>query len=49
VPYEELVLTRDYPFDETQVLGKANEEQLIMQAIARDMVGLVTRRLAAIH
>jgi LPS-assembly lipoprotein len=48
VPYEELFLTRDYPFDETQVLGKANEEQLIMQAIARDMVGLVSRRLAAI-
>ena len=48
VPFEELFLTRDYPFDETQVLGKANEEQIIMQAIARDMVGLVTRRLAAI-
>ncbi|MEZ5562536.1 MAG: hypothetical protein R3F27_06220 [Gammaproteobacteria bacterium] len=48
VPFEELVLTRDYPFDETQVLGKANEEQLIMQAIARDLVGLVSRRLAAI-
>ena len=48
VPFEEIVLTRDYPFDETQVLGKANEEQLIMQVIARDMVGLVSRRLAAI-
>lgn len=48
VPFEELVLTRDYPFDETQVLGKSNEEQLIMQAIARDLVGLVSRRLAAI-
>jgi LPS-assembly lipoprotein len=48
VPYEELFLTRDYPFDETQVLGKSNEEQLIMQAIARDMVGLLSRRLAAI-
>jgi LPS-assembly lipoprotein len=48
VPYEELVLTRDYPFDETQVLGKSNEEQLIMQVIARDLVGLVSRRLAAI-
>lgn len=49
VPYEELFLTRDYPFDETQVLGKANEEQLIMQTISRDMVGLVSRRLAAIN
>ena len=49
VPHEELFLTRDYPFDETQVLGKANEEQLIMQTISRDMVGLVSRRLAAIN
>ena len=48
VPSEEIFLTRDYPFDETQVLGKSNEEQLIMQAIARDMVGLLSRRLAAI-
>ena len=48
VPFEELFLTRDYPFDETQVLGKANEQQLIMQSIARDLVGLVSRRLAAI-
>jgi LPS-assembly lipoprotein len=48
VPYEEIFLSRDYPFDETQVLGKSNEEQLIMQAIARDMVGLLSRRLAAI-
>lgn len=48
VPYEEIFLTRDYPFEETQVLGKANEEQIIMQSISRDMVGLVTRRLAAI-
>lgn len=48
VPLEELFLTRDYPFDETEVLGKANEQQIIMQKIARDMVGLVSRRMATV-
>ncbi len=49
VPFEELFLTRDYPFDETEVLGKANEQQIIMQKIARDMVGLVSRRLVTVE
>ena len=49
VPFEDLFLTRDYPFDETEVLGKANEQQIIMQKIARDLVGLVSRRLATVE
>lgn len=49
VPLERLVLTRDLAFDETRVLGKAGEEQNIRQAIATDLVGLVTRRLSAVH
>jgi len=48
VPPEQFVLARDFTFDETKVLGKANEEENIRRAIARDLVGLVTRRLAAI-
>jgi len=48
VPAEQLALTRDYAFDETQVLGKVSEEENIRQAIASDLVGLVTRRLTAI-
>jgi LPS-assembly lipoprotein len=48
VPAEQFALTRDFAFDETQVLGKANEEENIRRAIAGDLVGLVTRRLAAI-
>ena len=48
VPAEQLALTRDFAFDETQVLGKANEEENIRQAIASDLVGLVTRRLTAV-
>lgn len=48
VPVEQLAITRDFAFDETKVLGKASEEENIRQAVARDLVGLVTRRLTAI-
>jgi LPS-assembly lipoprotein len=49
VPVEQLVLTRDFAFDETAVLGKAEEEEVIREAIASDLVGLVTRRLSAVR
>lgn len=49
VPVEQLTLTRDFAFDETRVLGKSGEEQILRQAIAEDLVGLVTRRLSTIH
>ncbi|MEZ5565576.1 MAG: LPS assembly lipoprotein LptE [Gammaproteobacteria bacterium] len=49
VPVEQLVLTRDFAFDEDHVLGKAGEEETIRQAIAVDLVGLVTRRLSAVR
>jgi outer membrane lipopolysaccharide assembly protein LptE/RlpB len=49
VPLEQLALTRDFAFNETEVLGKAGEEEIIRQAIASDLVGLVTRRLTAVH
>ncbi|MEO8225436.1 MAG: LPS assembly lipoprotein LptE, partial [Gammaproteobacteria bacterium] len=49
VPVERLALTRDFAFDENRVLGKAGEEETIRQAIASDLVGLVTRRLTAVR
>lgn len=49
VPMEQLVLTRDFAFDEDRVLGKAGEEETIRQAIAVDLVALVTRRLSAVR
>ena len=48
VPHERLALTRSFAFDETEVLGKAGEEANMRQAIAVDLVGLVTRRLTAV-
>lgn len=44
---QQLTLTRTYNYDETQVLGKASESQVIRDALADDLVGLVTRRLSA--
>lgn len=49
VPVEQLSLTRDFAFDETQVLGKDREEDSIRQVIASDLVGIVTRRLTAVR
>ncbi|MEO8444700.1 MAG: LPS assembly lipoprotein LptE [Gammaproteobacteria bacterium] len=49
VPAEQLALTREFAFDENRVLGKAGEEESIRDAIASDLVGLVTRRLAVVH
>ncbi len=49
VPVERLSLTREVSFDETQVLGKAGEGENIREALARDLVDLVTRRLAAVR
>lgn len=41
-------LTRDYTWDETQVLGKEKEEQLLREAIVDDLVRIVLIQLSAI-
>lgn len=41
-------LTRDYTYDETRVLGKAKEEDLMREAIVDDLVHLVLIQLSAI-
>jgi LPS-assembly lipoprotein len=45
---EELSATRDISFDEAQLLAKEREQELLREALARDLVGLVMRRLAAL-
>lgn len=39
--------TRDYTYDETQVLGKSREEELLREAIARDLARIVLIQLSA--
>jgi LPS-assembly lipoprotein len=45
LPRQSLTLTREYSYDETEVLAKQHEERLIREALARDLAGLVLRRL----
>lgn len=46
LPEQSLVQTKDYAYDETEVLGKASEEQILRGAIADNFVRSVTRQLA---
>jgi LPS-assembly lipoprotein len=48
LPPEQLTLTRDHTYDETQVLGKALEEETLRESLAADLVGLVTRRVSSL-
>jgi LPS-assembly lipoprotein len=42
-------LTRDYTYDETRVLGKAREEELLRKAIVEDLVRLVLIQVSSIE
>jgi len=42
-------LTRDYTYDETRVLGKAREEELLREAIVDDLVRLVLVQVSSIQ
>jgi LPS-assembly lipoprotein len=46
---QDLVLSRDYTYDETRVLGKDAESEIMRKALADDLVGLVTRQLSAVR
>ena len=46
---QQLALNRDYNYDETLVLGKAAESDVMRQALAADLVGVVTRRLSSVQ
>lgn len=44
---ESLVATRSYTYDETQVLGKAQEERILRRALADDLARQIVRRIEA--
>ena len=48
VPRQQVELTRDYTFDETQALGVAAQEDLLRKQLQRDMVQAILRRLEAV-
>ena len=47
-PRQLITLTRDYTYDETLVLGKSNEEQVLRDAIVDDLVRTVLRQLGSL-
>ena len=48
LPTQEVSVMRDYSFDERKLLAKENEEAILRDAMARDLVGIVMRRLASL-
>ena len=48
LPSQKVSVTRDYSFDETKLLAKENEEAILREGMARDLVAIVMRRLSAI-
>jgi LPS-assembly lipoprotein len=49
IPPEQISVSREFTWDETQVLGKQVEEDQLRLALANDLVGLVMRRLSAVE
>lgn len=47
-PRQFITLTRDYTYDETLVLGKSHEEQVLREAIVDDLVRTVLRQLGSL-
>lgn len=45
---EPFTLSRIYSFDERKALAKEREKDLVREALARDMAGVVLRRLASL-
>lgn len=45
IPSEEIVLHRDFPYDDSNVLAMEAEETLLYQSIRSDMVQQIVRRL----
>ena len=48
LPSQKVSVTRDYSFDETKLLAKENEEKILREGMASDLVAIVMRRLSAI-
>ncbi len=46
IPAEEMLQRRDYSYDDTQILAKEAEENLLNQSMSSDMVQQILRRLS---
>lgn len=48
IPPQKLTLTRDYSYDETAILAKQREQNILREALARDLAAQVLRRLSSL-
>lgn len=48
IPAQTLAVNREYSYDETLVLGMQAQEDEIREALAGDLVGVVTQRLSSV-
>jgi LPS-assembly lipoprotein len=48
LPAEDFTLTRDYSFEETALLAKQRERDILSAALAGDLASVVMRRLASV-
>jgi LPS-assembly lipoprotein len=48
LPAQDLSASRIYSFDERLLLAKEHEEQILREAMAQDLAGIVMRRLASL-
>lgn len=48
IPPQTLTRTKDYTYDETLVLGKAREEEMLREAIVDDLVQVVLKQLSSL-
>ncbi|MDD3884459.1 MAG: LPS assembly lipoprotein LptE [Gallionella sp.] len=46
IPAEEMVIRRNYNYDDTQILAKQQEEAMLVQSMRDDMVQQIIRRLS---
>lgn len=48
LPPQQVAVSRDVSFDERALLAKENEQAVLREALARDLVGIVMRRLSSL-
>jgi len=48
LPDEQFVVSRELSFNESQLLAKEREQEVLRAALARDLVGVVMRRLSSL-
>lgn len=46
IPAEEMIIRRDYSYDDTKILAKESEEVMLYQSMRTDMVQQIIRRLS---